>query len=498
MSPIMIGIAAVVAIVILAGVFFFLKNKQGGASNPPAITSRPKTLAEQQQELAERPVAPTALVSTADDDLRTAQSFINQQDFTSASNVLKKSIKNNPTRSDLYFMLLNTFALSKDYDNFNKFYPAVIALDNPVTTSHAQSLKKLVDDELAFNQSLTQPVPTTPNVAPMAQPVPVSTAPSHDEPLSFDLGFDEPVPTPKTAPAQNDDMGMSFDFDVADTSTTNTTVTPKPAESTVMDLDADFDFDVLSETIEAPKTVTPVEEPIADLGTDFDFDLPSETVEAPAPQVQAPVVEEPSMDLGADFDFDLPSETVETPAPQVQAPVVEEPSMDLGADFDFDLPSETFETPASQVQAAVVEEPIADLGTDFDFDLPSETVETPAPQVQAPVVETFDIVDTQSELISDDLIFDDTPVSQTPEPIASEPTPVVTPESAVVGGGVAGLVSELGNITDIDSTQLNIELAEQYVELGEFDSAKRLLNEVQNTTNSEFTNKIKSLLEKIG
>nr|WP_315042547.1 FimV/HubP family polar landmark protein [uncultured Moraxella sp.] len=465
MSPIMIGIAAVVAIVILAGVFFFLKNKQGGASNPPAITSRPKTLAEQQQELAERPVAPTALVSTADDDLRTAQSFINQQDFTSASNVLKKSIKNNPTRSDLYFMLLNTFALSKDYDNFNKFYPAVIALDNPVTTSHAQSLKKLVDDELAFNQSLTQPVPTTPNVAPMAQPVPVSTAPSHDEPLSFDLGFDEPVPTPKTAPAQNDDMGMSFDFDVADTSTTNTTVTPKPAESTVMDLDADFDFDVLSETIEAPKTVTPVEEPIADLGTDFDFDLPSETVEAPAPQVQAPVVEEPSMDLGADFDFDLPSET--------------------------------FETPASQVQAAVVEEPIADLGTDFDFDLPSETVETPAPQVQAPVVETFDIVDTQSELISDDLIFDDTPVSQTPEPIASEPTPVVTPESAVVGGGVAGLVSELGNITDIDSTQLNIELAEQYVELGEFDSAKRLLNEVQNTTNSEFTNKIKSLLEKI-
>ena len=466
MSPIMIGIAAVVAIVILAGVFFFLKNKQGGASNPPAITSRPKTLAEQQQELAERPVAPTALVSTADDDLRTAQSFINQQDFTSASNVLKKSIKNNPTRSDLYFMLLNTFALSKDYDNFNKFYPAVIALDNPVTTSHAQSLKKLVDDELAFNQSLTQPVPTTPNVAPMAQPVPVSTAPSHDEPLSFDLGFDEPVPTPKTAPAQNDDMGMSFDFDVADTSTTNTTVTPKPAESTVMDLDADFDFDVLSETIEAPKTVTPVEEPIADLGTDFDFDLPSETVEAPAPQVQAPVVEEPSMDLGADFDFDLPSETVETPAPQVQAPVVEEP--------------------------------IADLGTDFDFDLPSETVKTPAPQVQASVVETFDIVDTQSELISDDLIFDDTPVSQTPEPIASEPTPVVTPESAVVGGGVAGLVSELGNITDIDSTQLNIELAEQYVELGEFDSAKRLLNEVQNTTNSEFTNKIKSLLEKIG
>ena len=63
MDPIMMGIAAVVVIVILAGVFFM--QKKGKANSPAAQTptNRPKTLAEQQRELElqRQAQAPSAL-----------------------------------------------------------------------------------------------------------------------------------------------------------------------------------------------------------------------------------------------------------------------------------------------------------------------------------------------------------------------------------------------------------------------------------------------------
>ena len=53
-------------------------------------------------------------------------------------------------------------------------------------------------------------------------------------------------------------------------------------------------------------------------------------------------------------------------------------------------------------------------------------------------------------------------------------------------------------LKDIDTTQLNVELAEQYVNLGEYDSAKRLLDEISLSAHSQYEGKVQNLLEKIG
>ncbi|WP_394260710.1 FimV/HubP family polar landmark protein [Moraxella boevrei] len=461
MSPMMMGIIAVIILVIVAGVFFFLKNRNGStdSAQPQALNNRPKTLAEQQLELEQQRLNPQptpAPVSTADDDLLKAQNFINQQDFSSAGKVLKQSIKNNPTRSDVYFMLLNTFALSKDYESFNKFYPTVVGLNNPLTTSQAQNLKRLVDEELAFSQGVSQP-------APSVTPV-VST------------------------PAPAEDVSMDFDFDLdSNINSTPATSTPTPAtkaEPVVEDVSIDFDFDLDSNINSTPttSTVAPVvDEPVASVEeealAEFDFDLPSEKAETPV--ASTPVIEEEPL---PDFDFDLPSEKVEPPV--APTPVIEEEAL---AEFDFDLPSEKAETPVASTPV-IEEEALAD----FNFDLPSETVE-----VETPVVAKPTPVMEESLEIADDSITDSFSEDLADEPVVAPTVPVSVASDSRLSNMDVELGSAFDVIKNLDANQLNIDLAEQYIHLGEYDSAKRLLNEIQATASGEFASKIKTLLEKI-
>lgn len=51
-------------------------------------------------------------------------------------------------------------------------------------------------------------------------------------------------------------------------------------------------------------------------------------------------------------------------------------------------------------------------------------------------------------------------------------------------------------VKSLDSNQVTLDLASQYIKLGEYDSAKRLLNEVMHQGNNEQQNKAKALLER--
>lgn len=51
-------------------------------------------------------------------------------------------------------------------------------------------------------------------------------------------------------------------------------------------------------------------------------------------------------------------------------------------------------------------------------------------------------------------------------------------------------------VKSLDSNQVTLDLATQYVQLGEYDSAKRLLNEVMDQGNHEQQNQAKLLLKR--
>ncbi len=608
MDPIMIGIAAAVILVIVAGVFLMKKGKSQTTVDTQTQVKRPKTLAEQQRELELQrqsktpsppaPELPQTTLQTAQNlntaesaqhELQAAEQLIQTQDYDGAITTLRRALKNHPSHSGLNFTLLNSYALAKDYQHFNSFYPEVLALNDADLTTQANNLKMLVDEEQTITARSTVMTDTPEAV--------------ESDGLDFDLpGFKQ----------DSDKPAIDSILQVAMPSVTEVAQPATPVNGVSSNTDNELDFDF---ALDAPETkIAPVPtatEPTTETTAaqsqsneltfdDFDFDLPSkqpstaETVPAPALESTTEIfvpIDEPvttilasnvnnealsDSDFDFDFDFSLP-ETQSTPTATAVKPMITTPTAAPSADnniaddfdFDFDLNAEPAVTPtndasteavlsfdASDTKAssnltsdAVTSVPVAsDEATDIaSFDLDDEllrqaeaaTLATPAtPSVAEPVVDLAEVsTPSQSDslLISDDMfdfaLDDDTTKVQdatsnvfVTEPIPSDDlidlsfddaatqatnqtttTPTASPETTSIADEgrlttapvIEDLSAILDVIKDIDTETLNVDLAEQYVNLGEYDSAKRLLDEIKDSNNTALVERSTALGQRI-
>lgn len=134
------------------------------------------------------------------------------------------------------------------------------------------------------------------------------------------------------------------------------------------------------------------------------------------------------------------------------------------------------------------------------------------PSVAEPVVDLAEVNapnPSDSLLISDDMFdlsFDDsttqaaTPANTqtTTTPTASlETTSIADEGSLITAPVVEDLSAILDVIKDIDTDTLNVDLAEQYVNLGEYDSAKRLLDEIKDSNNTALVERAAALRQRI-
>lgn len=600
MDPIMMGIAAVVILVIVAGVFLMKKGKSQTTVDTQTQVKRPKTLAEQQRELELQrqsqmpsPAAPDLSQTTlqtaqtintaesAQHELQAAEQLIQTQDYDGAITTLRRALKNHPSHIGLNLTLLNSYALAKDYQHFNSFYPEVLALNDADLTTQANNLKMLVDEEQRINARSTVMIHTAEAV--------------ESDGLDFDLpGFKQ----------DSDKPAVNSHLQVAMPSVTQVAqpVTPFDSISSNADNELDFDFALdVPETKIAPVAPVPPETTAAQsqpnelIFDDFDFDLPSkqpanaETVPSPVlespTEIVAPVTEEPVTttlasnvnneaisDSDFDFDFSLP-ETQSTPTAAAVEPMITTPTAAPSADnniaddfdFDFDLNAEPAVTPTNDAtteaalsfdasdtkassnltsDAATSVPVVSDEATDItSFDLDDEllrqaeaaTLATPAtPSVAEPVVDLAEVsAPSQSDslLISDDMFdfaldddtikaqdatsnvlvteptpsddlidlsFDDTANQATTTPSASLETPSVADNAiSTTAPVVEDLSAILDVIKDIDTDTLNVDLAEQYVNLGEYDSAKRLLDEIKDSNNTALVERATALRQRI-
>lgn len=609
MDPIMIGIAAVVILVIVAGVFLMKKGKSQTTVATQTQAKRPKTLAEQQRELELQrqsqmpspatPDLPQTTLQTvqtlntaesAQHELQAAEQLIQTQDYEGAITTLRRALKNHPSHSGLNFTLLNSYALAKDYQHFNTFYSEVLALNDGDLTTQANNLKMLVDEEQSINARSTAMTHTAEAVEP--------------DGLDFDLpGFKQ----------DSDKPAINSTLQVAMPTVTQVTQPATPVDGVSSNADNELDFDF---AFDAPETkiapvapVPPVTEPTTETTAaqsqsdeltfdDFDFDLPSKQP-ATAETVAAPVLESPTeifapidepvtttlaskvnheaiSDSDFDFDFSLP-ETQSTPTATAVEPMLTSPTAAPSADnniadefdFDFDLNAEPAVTPthdatteadlsfdASDTKAssnltsdAATSVPVAsDEATDItSFDLDDELLRqaeaatlatATTPSVAEPVVDLAEVkAPSQSDslLISDDMfdfaLDDDTTKVQdaTSNVLFTEPTPsddlidlsfddaaiqvtnqtTTTPTASLETPSVADnaisttapVVEDLSAIfdviKDIDTDTLNVDLAEQYVNLGEYDSAKRLLDEIKDSNNTALVERAATLRQRI-
>lgn len=574
MDPIMMGIAAVVILVIVAGVFLMKKGKSQTTVDTQTPVKRPKTLAEQQRELELQrqsqmpsPAAPNLpqsnlqaaqTLNTAENaqhELQAAEQLIQNQDYDGAITTLRRALKNHPSHSGLNFTLLNSYALAKDYQHFNTFHPEVLALNDTDLTTQANNLKMLVDEEQsitarstamthtaeavesdgldfdlpgfkqdsdkpAINSTLKAAMPSITEVAQPATPVDGVSSNADDE-LDFDFALDvpetkiAPLPTETTAAqSQSNEFTFDdFDFDLPSKQPATAATVAAPALESPTEIFAPIDEPV---TTASASNVNNNNNAISDSDFDFDFSLPDtpSTTAATAVEPMATTSTAPSAEKLADdfdFDFELNVEPAVTPTNDVTA----EPALNLDAS-DIKASSNLFSDAVTSVPVASDETTdIASFALDDELLRQAEaaSLAKPAtPSVAEPVVDLAEVnapKPSDSLLISDDMFdlsFDDsTTQAATPANTQTTTTPIASPETTSIADKaslktapvVEDLSAILDVIKDIDTDTLNVDLAEQYLNLGEYDSAKRLLDEIKDSDNPALLERAAALRQRI-
>ena len=539
MDPIMIGIAAVVILVIVAGVFLMKKGKSQTTVDTQTEVKRPKTLAEQQRELELQrqsqmpsPAAPDLPQTT----LQTAQTL----NLNAQANNLKTLVDEEQSINARSTAMTHT-AEAVEPDGLDFDLPGF----------------KQDSDKPAINSTLHVVRPTVTQVAQPANPVDGISSKADNE-LDFDFALD--VPETKSTPVTT-----------ATKPTTETTAAQSQSNELTFD---DFDFDppskepataatVAAPALESPTEIfAPIDEPvttalasnvnheaISDSDFDFDFDLPdtpsTTAATAAAPMITAPAAT-PSADNIADefdFDFDLNAEPAVTPTHDAttetalsfdtsdikassnltsdaatSVPVASDEATDSASfDLDDELLRQAEAASLAKPATPSVAEPVVDLAevsapievkapsqsdtlfiSDdmFDFTLDDDTT-----KVQDATSNVF----VTEPIPSDDLIdlsFDDTATQATNQ---TTTTPTASPETTSIADKaslktapvVEDLSAILDVIKDIDTDTLNVDLAEQYVNLGEYDSAKRLLDEIKDSNNTALVERATALRQRI-
>lgn len=615
MDPIMIGIAAVVILVIVAGFFLMKKGKNETTVDTQTQVKRPKTLAEQQRELELQrqsqmpsqatPDLPQTTLQTAQTlnttenaqhELQAAEQLIQTQDYEGAITTLRRALKNHPSHSGLNFTLLNSYALAKDYQHFNSFYLEVLAVNNADLTTQANNLKMLVDEEQritarsaamthtaeavesdgldfdlpGFKQDSDKPAINStsqvamPSVTEAAQPATLANGASNnaDNELDFDFALDVPEtkiapvtpvppetkPTTETTAAQpqSDEFTFDdFDFDLP----SNEPATAKTVAAPALESPTEIVTPVKEESVTTTLASNVNNEAISDSDFDFDFSLP-ETQSTPTATAVEPMImtqtAAPSADNIADdfdFDFDLNAEPAVTPTNDATT----ETALSFGASDTKASSNLTSDAATSVPFASDEATDIASFALDDELILQAEaaTLATVAtPSVTEPVVDLAEVsapievkAPSQSDslLISDDMfdfaLDDDTTKAQdaTSNVLVTEPTPsddlidlsfddtatqatnqttttrtaslettsIADNVSLTTAPVVEDLSAILDVIKDIDTDTLNVDLAEQYVNLGEYDSAKRLLDEIKDSNNTALVERATALRQRI-
>ena len=262
-------------------------------------------------------------------------------------------------------------------------------------------------------------------------------------------------------------------FDTIEFSPSNFQQPHTPAAPPVQNHTADFDalvqtaatqsFDDLQSEYSTPAEQEKPAEQVPEVQP-LDFNFSFEQKESAEPSPVAEPVETKEQQQPLEFSFNL--------EPSTTSPAVEETkTVESKPELNFDLSS--LEVGSNQTETKSEDIPAPSL--DFNFEPSENKLETPP---AAEKIEfTFDVTET---------------VTQTePKTAFIEPVPQ-TPAT-----GNDPLAQSFPDLQQLDEAQLNLELAEQYIELGVYESARELLKNSQALLNAEQQQRSEKLLNKI-
>ncbi|WP_201534293.1 FimV/HubP family polar landmark protein [Psychrobacter immobilis] len=480
------------------------------------------------------------------DHITIAQRFIDQQRFDKAIETLERGLSEKPNNSQLSLKLLSIYATIDQPENFNNVYNDIKTQNDPQTIAQANELKALFFEEQAPVALQEMPVEDHTNFESIDFDLPTSQV-NDKNTLS-----DQPIAESNTNALVEDSVdNLTFSNDFAETDSTAKNV-EEDFDLTMSDFENDFDEPATTETPATSLNITDhknldtsptdgmattEDNEIIDFDFDFDFDSPeqsdSPTDISVSSDTSDSAVKELSLDneeFILDFDdlaTDFDKESEETIAEALTLNTTQSNEDDFTLSLDSLDESNTIETMVesknptfeenSHINDFVLEDSSLEDGSFEDGSFENINLENSNFEDLNLEEKPFDDKDVENTLIEKPsaaktapLLFDDNTVLEEGFDFEADTSMVPTSVAPVEAERSINSESKTESADDfssrfsadfdfvksLDSNQVTLDLASQYIKLGEYDSAKRLLNEVMNQGNNEQQNKAKALLER--
>lgn len=521
-------ILAVIAIIIVIAIIavILLRKKQPLEETPVAPQQAPT--------VAEPAVAPTPTANPLAD----AQVLIDEQRYDEAAQLIKKVLVTNPKNNTALFKLLQIYGLTDNQAAFAQLHKKIHQLGDPKTIADADELYDLLQDspstsetlahsassaslsEQADSLSLNDFTDSEPTLQALDTPEPETDTNLTFDASEFDLTGDNNTAQSELSPEDE----FSLDFEPNETST-QSQETSSLTLGDELDALADFDlnFDHQSSD-EAPEQVTASDdESITEdnelLSSEFEFDLSMDQDDAddkPLPDdsdildveaVESDSEQQGDVSIGDDdfaLSFDVDDEIASDLAQEMPLDTNDNEVKfddDLGFDDDLDLDASSLDSEDQSNELVSDDELLLD---DFVFENEGDQPGDSDTSIEGLSDDTFDFSDLE-DTVND---LPDTPLENTPDTLIIDEAldDVATdessddsqlPDSLTHQESAAALPDGLDFVDGLDSVQITLSLAHQYIELGEHDSAKRLLTEVIEHGNDEQQQQASKLLTHI-
>lgn len=416
--------------------------------------------------------APAAADRVLADPLEEAEQYIAYERYPQAVGLLTRAIAASPDRADLRMKLLEVYAHQDDWSGFAEQEAWFERAGDLGAVARAEELKAGMtapaggasardDGLLAFTSSKPAAGDELPSLEDLemdfnASPSSSTAAPAADD-LSFDLdGFDEP---PALAPAAAkaaqapaadalDDLSFELDNDAF----------AEPAPSA----DGGLDFSLEEEAPAAAASSAGMGlGELTDLEAELDFTPASKPAAAPAAKA-------------ADDDLSFSLDDLELAAEPVTAP-------EVTLDEDFDL-------------GAGLDDAATALADDLSFDLGAE---------EPVALDTAGEFDLEAEAAAAGLDDFDSTLQLEPEAPAAAPAPAAqvqaaAPAAPAADAGDLGMDDEFDFLADTDENATKLDLARAYIDMGDMEGARDILQEVLSEGSAPQKDEAKGLLAQVG
>lgn len=538
----MLYIIAGLVVILLVAVLVMRKNKAQKPSKPLSTnTGKIEPLSKH----AASKSTPTQTATNNDkkfDHIEIAQRFMDQQRYDKAIETLNRGLSEKPNDSQLSLKLLAVYATIDESENFNKVYDAIKASNDEKSIAQADELKALLTEE--YDQGAKQALPVDSNQGTeFEQTILADNSQNAEfEGLDFNLPINKASSNSAildTDAAQNieykndsskvtddnafdddnfDDIEQAFDLSLSDLEDSNN----EPVPTTDANSAPVTTLDLVDETILTPTTMvidTDNNSHSTDNDSDSDFDFDFELSEQSLTSTESPVnsATHDSVNSGLnelsledefvlDLDGDANTNNVINNAPVItETPYLDDDRLTLSLD-NVDISDETQNNTA--IQHSIVE----DNFDDFSFedanieDISVDETDIVKNDSEASSIAPTTMMFDDDTVIDDDFDFDslsESTTASTPVEIDSEYANTHIDDAIDIAADTdsaedfsSRFAADFDFVKSLDSNQVTLDLAGQYVQLGEYDSAKRLLNEVVAKGNSEQQQQAQLLLDR--